>query len=525
MSELIQDRGRRKDLLKHMIKQLHTGEAPEAVRAQLMGLLGRIPYDEVVEVEQELVAEGMATDEILRLCDIHTEAMEGVLDSGPERPLPEGHPARVMREENEALGWEVDALRKLFDRVARLEAAEDPTEALHDIRVRFNALMDVEKHYLRKENLLFPFLEKHGITGPPTVMWGKHDETREFLATAIRSLEASGSAGASQARSLIDGMLKPAVDAVSAMIDKEEQILIPMCLDTLNEAEWYEVAAGSEEIGWCLVVPETTWRPEGLAAPARIQGSGDRVQLNTGSFSIAQIEAVLNSIPFDITFVDAENTVRYFSHGRERIFARTKAILGRKVQFCHPPKSVDMVQRILDDFREGRETHAQFWIEMGGRFICIEYFALHDATGEFLGTLEVSQDLTAKRALVGQQRLLNYVGGDGGRAPSPGDPGSSPEAPPAGAGKPASGRAAGIDRVRVVEVYDAREVIAGGGHPLAAVMEGLAKLQPGEGYVLVTPFPPAPLLVKAQEAGFEADTEESKPGEFRTTFRRSEAGS
>ena len=118
--------------------------------------------------------------------------------------------------------------------------------------------------------------------------------------------------------------------------------------------------------------------------------------------------AVLNSIPFDVTFVDAEDTVRYFSHGQERIFARTRAILGRKVQFCHPPKSVDTVQRILDDFHAGRQNHAHFWIELGGKFISIEYFALRDGDGKYVGTLEVSQDLTKKRALTGQQRLLSY---------------------------------------------------------------------------------------------------------------------
>jgi hypothetical protein len=115
---------------------------------------------------------------------------------------------------------------------------------------------------------------------------------------------------------------------------------------------------------------------------------------------------VLNTIPFDVTFVDADDTVRYFSEGSERIFARTRAIIGRKVEYCHPPKSVAMVQKILADFREGRQTHAQFWIELGGKFLCIEYFALHDDDGTFLGTLEVSQDLTAKRALQGQRRLL-----------------------------------------------------------------------------------------------------------------------
>ena len=217
--------------------------------------------------------------------------------------------------------------------------------------------------------------------------------------------------------------------------------------------------------------------------------------------------------------------MRYFSHGRERIFARTKAILGRKVQFCHPPKSVDMVQKILDDFREGRETHAQFWIELGGKFICIEYFALHDDGGRYLGTLEVSQDLTAKRALTGEQRLLNYVGGDGGAASVAGaavkEPAATAVGPSATPVEPPAGRPGWLETMDVVEVYDAREVIAGGGHPLAAVMEGLEKLQPGQGYALVTPFPPAPLIVKAQQAGFEAFTEEPGPGEYRTTFRRS----
>jgi len=203
--------------------------------------------------------------------------------------------------------------------------------------------------------------------------------------------------------------LAPAVEAVAGMIDKEQQILLPMCLDTLDEGEWGQIAAGTDDIGTCLVVPEVIWRPAGApATAARADGDG-MIRLPSGTLNPAQLQAMLNAIPFDVTFVDAADTVRYFSEGRERIFARTRAIIGRKVQYCHPPKSVDIVQKILADFREGRETHAQFWIEMGGRFLCIEYFALHDDEGAFLGTLEVSQDLTGKRALTGQQRLLNYV--------------------------------------------------------------------------------------------------------------------
>ncbi len=412
MSELLHDQRKRMDLLKHMIEQLHSGEAPEQVRPQLMRLLGSIPYDEVVQVEQELIAEGLPTEEILKLCDVHTQALQGVLDPGTPVDVPAGHPVDVFRQENRALGWEVTELEKIFGQLAALENGDDPAELLHDARLRFHSLMDVEKHYLRKEHLLFPFLERQGITGPPTVMWGKHDETRELLKAATEALAAAGEATAEEASTIVDLVLRPAAAAITGMVDKEEQILLPMSLDSLDVADWWEVARGSAELGYCLVVPETKWRPAEVAEEADTAGEGDRIRLPSGSFTKRELEAVLNSIPFDVTFVDADDTVRYFSEGRERIFARTRAILGRKVQYCHPPKSVDTVQRILADFREGRQDHAQFWIEMGDRFVCIEYFALRDDEGDFLGTLEVSQDLTAKRALSGQQRLLNYVGGE-----------------------------------------------------------------------------------------------------------------
>jgi DUF438 domain-containing protein len=409
MSELIHDQQRRMALLKHMIKQLHEGDAPETVRPQLIRLLGRIPYDEVVAVEQELIGEGMPTAEILKFCDIHKLALSGSLDPGQEMAVPAGHPVDVMRAENRALGWELEAIGQLFAQVAVLAPDAAATELIHDLRVRFNALMDVDKHYLRKEHLLFPFLEKHGITGPPTVMWGKHDETRALLKRADAALIAGNQATGDEARAMVGLSLAPAVEAVAGMIDKEQQILLPMCLDTLDEGEWGQIAAGTDDIGTCLVVPEVAWRPAGApATAARADGDG-MIRLPSGTLRPAQLQAMLNAIPFDVTFVDADDTVRYFSEGRERIFARTRAIIGRKVQYCHPPKSVDIVQKILADFREGRETHAQFWIEMGGRFLCIEYFALHDDDGVFLGTLEVSQDLTGKRALTGQQRLLNYV--------------------------------------------------------------------------------------------------------------------
>ena len=408
MSELLQDKQKRMALLKHMIEQLHEGEAPDAVRKQLVRILGQVPYDEVVEVEQQLIDEGLPAEEVLRLCDVHTEALQGAIDTSGAKEVPPGHPVHTFRQENVALRRELAGLERLFGELSAADPAAPAQTLMNQVRGHFNALMDVDKHYLRKENLLFPFLEQHDITGPPTVMWGKHDETRGLLKAAFEALEAAKGCTVEEAQGVFSLVLQPAADALEGMIDKEEQILLPMSLDTLDDAEWYEVLQGSAELGYCLVAPTDTWSPEGMAPTETTATGGERIQLETGSFVPKELEAILNTIPFDVTFVDADDTVRYFSYGKERIFARSRAILGRKVQYCHPPKSVDTVERILRDFKAGRQDHAHFWITLGGRFISIEYFAMHDADRNYLGTLEVSQDLTEKRALEGARRLLTY---------------------------------------------------------------------------------------------------------------------
>jgi len=415
MSELIENAGRRKALLKHMILQLHQGQAPEQVRTQLVRMLGRVPYGDVVEVEQELIAEGLPLEDVLRLCDVHTAAMKGAIDTDQARQAPAGHPAHTFGEENRALEWEIRELDRLYQEMAGLGEDEDATEVMQAVRNRFNALMDVEKHYRRKEYLLFPFLEKHGITGPPKVMWGKHDETRALLNAAAEALASVDQFTAGEARGTVRLVLEPATTAILEMIDKEERILLPMCMDTLADPEWYEIAAQSAEYGYCLYVPEAQWRPEGIPEPAAA-GDGSRVHLPSGSLSVPELIAILQTIPFDLTFVDKDDTVRYFTEGRERIFARSRAIIGRKVQFCHPPASVKIVQQILDDFHKGRHDRAAFWITMRGKFIHIEYYALRDPAGAYLGCLEVSQDLTEKRALEGERRLLSYADKEAGHA-------------------------------------------------------------------------------------------------------------
>jgi len=408
MSELLDSAKKRKELLKHMILQLHEGQAPDAVRKQLIQLLGKVPYNDVVEVEQELISEGLPQEEVLKLCDIHTAALDGIIDRKEKKTAPPGHPVHTFKEENRALLRESQTLENLYAEVAEAKSEKKIDESIEEIRHHFNALMDVEKHYLRKENLLFPFLEKHGVTGPPTVMWGKHDETRELLKGAIETLGATDKMTLDEAKTVVDLVLKPASKAVDDMISKEEEILFPMCLDTLTDAEWYEIEKQSIEYGFCLYDPKDKWEPEGIKTEGRVSEEVGKIQLPSGSFKVSELNALLNTIPFDLTFVDKDDKVRYFTQGKVRIFARSRAILGRKVQQCHPPSSVHVVETILDDFKKGHQDHAAFWINLKDRFIHIEYFALRDENGEYLGTLEVSQDLTEKRKLKDEQRLLQY---------------------------------------------------------------------------------------------------------------------
>lgn len=409
MSELIDNSQKRKELLKHMILQLHKGEAPEQVRNQLIRLLGQVPYNEVVEVEQELISEGLPQEEVLKLCDIHTAALEGAIDHTGAKMAPPGHPVHTFQQENQALRKEIKALKNLFDYVKnQMKPNENIEPMVLEIQRRFNALADVEKHYLRKENLLFPFLEKHGVTGPPQVMWGKHDETRELLKAAFEVFNEIKNLDLEQLKASIDLLFVAAIEAVDGMIDKEEEILFPMALDTLTDEEWYEIYLQSPEIGFCLFDPKAKWEPKNVKAKQEVKEAEGRIQLPSGSFTTEELTALLNTIPFDLTFVDKNDRVRFFTQGKERIFARNRAILGREVQKCHPPSSVHVVEKILDDFKSGKQDKAAFWIQMNGRFIIIEYFAMRNEKGKYLGTLEVSQDLTEKRKLEGEQRLLNY---------------------------------------------------------------------------------------------------------------------
>lgn len=409
MSELINNSEKRKALLKELILKLHTGGQQEDVRIELMQTLKEIPYGEVVEVEQELISEGLPEEEVLKLCDAHSAVLQGNIDLSGSKSIPEGHPADVFKRENQEL-LKTTALAR--DVLKQIDSQEDTNlnESVLKLRGLFNNLYDVDKHYQRKEYLLFPYLESKGITGPPKVMWGKHDEIRELIKGSIEILQQTDLTR-EEILASAEIVFELALFGIDDMTVKEEQILFPMSMDKLTEAEWFEISKQSLEIGYCLYDTQTEWRPEWAAefGVNEAQKSGSHIQLPSGGFSAAELLAILNTLPIDMTFVDKDDKVKYFSQGAERIFQRNRAILNRDVRHCHPPASAHIVDKIIDDFKTGRHSRAPFWINMGGKMIHIEYFALRGENGEYLGTLEVSHNVTPYRDLEGEQRILSYT--------------------------------------------------------------------------------------------------------------------
>lgn len=408
MSEHIDNSKFRKAKLKELILKLHHGESQESVRQELLVSLSNIPYGEVIEVEQELIEQGLPEKEVLDLCDAHSAVLQGTVDLSASKTIPDGHPADVLIEENKMLKRISDLTT---EKILSLNYISDRDfeEVVFALRGAFNQLMDVDKHYQRKEYLIFPYLEKVGITGPPKVMWGKHDEIRELIKGSIEILQTPGLTK-DDLQASAEIILLPALKGVFEMTIKEEEILLPMLMDTLSDGDWYEIQKQSIEIGYCLYDPQTEWKPAGIEAESinTQQKDGGNIQLPTGSFSAEELLAILNTLPVDMTFVDRNDKVKYFSQSSDRIFQRNRAILNRDVRHCHPPASAHIVDKILDDFKSGRQNRAPFWINMKGKMIHIEYFALRNPEGEYLGTLEVSQDLTSYRELEGEQRILSY---------------------------------------------------------------------------------------------------------------------
>jgi len=394
----------KREALKALLRDLHAGAAQEEIQQRFDAFASGMDATEIAAVEQELVAEGIPEQEIKGLCSFHARMMGGAVPE-VEVEMPAGHPVQTLKAENGALEEQAARLEQLLQGIGDEADDEALSKKRSDLADALNAFGQLEIHYQRKENQFFPFLEKHDITAPPQVMWAVHDDIRAMLKQTREALDVGD----------VTALQKHAAELIHEfreMVYKEEKILVPLCLDTFSVAEWWEIRQGESDIGYALVTPGDDWHPskDDLAGDKE-QSQADalrRLPLDTGMLSLPQINMLLTHLPVDITFVDEHDEVRYFSDTPDRIFPRSPGIIGRKVHNCHPPKSVHIVEEILATFRAGKQDTSEFWIQMGGRFLHIRYFAMRDPLGKYRGCLEVSQDVTEIRALEGERRLLQW---------------------------------------------------------------------------------------------------------------------
>ncbi len=401
----------RKKALREILKQLHAGLPPEQVKERFRQFLGDVSPLEIAKIEQELISEGVPREEIQRLCDVHLAVFREQLEKR-KLEIPPQSPIGILLEEHRMLQQIAQKLRILAEKVQNAEKLENVKEELAQLEYFARELLDAEKHYLREENGLFPVLERHGITEPPAIMWMEHNQLREKK-KQLKSLLENASAIEFQDFKRQLGELTSAIDTIlNQHIFKENNILFPTARSVVSEQEWTDMWTDFDEIGYCCFTPEHLIKKvtreekpaEGKPVPEGL------LQFNTGTLTKEEVEAILNTLPVDITFVDRDDTVKFFNKAEKRIFARTKAVLGRKVQLCHPQKSIHVVNRILEAFKRGEKDVAEFWIRSGDRLIYIRYFAVRDKDGEYLGTVEVTQDITDLKKIEGEKRLLDWEG-------------------------------------------------------------------------------------------------------------------
>jgi DUF438 domain-containing protein len=426
----------RKERIKELLREIHEKGEIGGLKEEFKDLLREISPMEIPMVEQEMMEEGVSAEEISKMCDIHVELFrESVEDKFDLEGLDDGHPLRNFYLENEEITKDAE---KLGIRVKELKQGGFDGEKVGELAQLAGKLNKVGRtHYTREEMLLFPYIERRGITSVPEVLWRRHDSNREKIKDLLNLMDKDNWQG----KPPIEEITEAAEEASQLTIDmvfRENNILYPTTKELLSEGEWLAIYNQSEGIGYYEVDREG-WDPEvepkqpyeisgGIEKeqlerfPDKIKGmvdldslqadeydpvrKGDQ-ELDFGWLNTTELDEIFRILPIDVTFIDSNDRVRYFSGG-ERIFPRTKTVLGRPVQNCHPPDSVEVVNSILEEFKAGNREEAEFWLQLGPKFVHIRYFPVRNDEGEYLGTVEVTQDIKEIKELEGERQLLDW---------------------------------------------------------------------------------------------------------------------
>lgn len=420
----------KKEIVKNLIKQLHQGVDVKELKEKYRYELSQVSPVEIPFIEQELLKEGFRVDDILKLCDLHVELFREVLASRELKDIPRGHPLDLLIQENqEILKWS-EALG-LY--ASLLESARDEKEVtgiLGSVKTLLNELRKIRIHYRKNQMLIFPYLEKRGIIAVPRVLWGREDQVIVKIRDLSKKLQGLESGGIpAEEVSKIASELRSLSAEIGELVFRENKILYPSVWVLLSEGEWAGIAEIADDIGY-IVRKEGEWRP--LAKPilpyelseehlkvskekleklpqefrqvveagsvkidtyvARREGDLD---LETGFLTPEEIKAIFRTLPLEITYADINDRVRFFTESElAGGFARAKTIIGRRLEYCHPPRLEGYVKTNVEALKQGKFKYREFWTRLGDRIIRVIIAPIKDPSGKQLGTIEIVEDMT-----------------------------------------------------------------------------------------------------------------------------------
>jgi len=421
------DMNKKIELVKNLLKAIHRGESVEELRKKFGSVLAQVSPFEIPLIEQQLVSEGISINDILKLCDLHVELFREYLASRELSNVPKGHPLDLLLKENEWILKQAEALGLYSSLLLRMQSVEDALKQLSTVASLSTQLRALRMHYRKIQMIVFPYLERRGIVAVPRVLWGREDQVIVKLRKLFEEI-----AKAQQSKSIDDvkrvGELGMEIARdIGELVFRENKILFPAIWTLFSEGEWAAIAEIADKIGWIVDARDREWRPSAKPVlPFEISASIDPKQaeklppefreaalkgglkpdtyeirsfsdidLDTGYLSVDEIKSLIKSLPLEITYADSNDRVTFFS---ESIFAkgfvRTKTILGRRIEFCHPPRLEKLVRATVDELKTGKANYKEFWTRLGDRIIRVLIVAVKNENGEYLGTAEIVEDFT-----------------------------------------------------------------------------------------------------------------------------------
>lgn len=388
MKEL--DKERQQAILK-ILNFIQDGGELEEAKKMFQAAFDQVDVAEITAAERELIAQGLDPRKIQYLCNVHADVFKGNIKENKENSEFEkpGHPVHTFKLENIVLKSLVNDA--LLPDLAKWEKGDK--SALSKLRQELKDLAKIHYHYARKETSMFPIMTKYGITAPPKVMWGVDDKIRKLIGQANLLISQKDIN-----KSEVSKAIKETAHEVLEMIFKEEEIMLPMIDEVASEEDWGNVKNEEEQIGYTLIQKPMNWKPKEKPksdGPISIDKlSSLALNFAEGSLNLEQLSAILDLLPFALTFIDENDKVAYFGGGAN-IFPHSKNAIGNSVYSCHLPESVPRVKKIFDDFHQGKKDKYEFWFKPRhmGRYLYLQYFAVRK-DNKYLGCLEVAQDVT-----------------------------------------------------------------------------------------------------------------------------------